>query len=94
MAIYLDEENNQTICECDICGVRDATTWANGVVCENWGTGHLWLDVSLTEQVQKPLCFCPSCSGLVMHPDSVMSLDFTIPETEPIPEPDPVPDPT
>ncbi|SEI10211.1 hypothetical protein [Paracoccus alkenifer] len=61
--IYLDNESHQTICACDRCGVTEATDRADGVAVAGWMTGHLWLDVSLSEQRQSPLCFCPDCSA-------------------------------
>lgn len=62
MAIYIDKENNQTICICDICGAASSTESPNGVVTEGWGTGQLWIDISLTEEKQVPLTFCPTCT--------------------------------
>lgn len=56
---------------CDICGYSTETARPDGVVPAGWMTGHLWLDISLSEQRQTPLCFCPTCapsivSGLVL----------------------------
>ncbi|SDL37413.1 hypothetical protein [Paracoccus chinensis] len=64
--IYLDKPGGQTICVCDRCGLTNATDTANGVVVEGWMTGQLWLDISLAEQRQTPLCFCPACAP-TMH---------------------------
>lgn len=61
MTIHLDTTNNQTLCRCDMCGLVHATDQANGVVPADWMTGHLWLDVSLSEQKQFPITFCPDC---------------------------------
>jgi len=60
--IYLDTASNQTICQCDRCNIVEATSIANGVVVEGWTTGQFWLDISLTEQKQIPLCFCTLCA--------------------------------
>ncbi|MDP0925720.1 hypothetical protein Q0601_00900 [Paracoccus onubensis] len=58
-----------TVCTCDCCGLVEATDEANGVAVEGWGSGHLWLDVSLAEQRQTPLCFCPACNpGILSAP--------------------------
>jgi len=34
-------------------------------VPEGWMTGQLWLDLSLAEQKQIPICFCSDCRDLV-----------------------------
>ena len=59
MGIKLTEHS--TIIGCDICGAQIETARADGVVPVEWGTGHLWIDVSLSEQLQRALCFCPTC---------------------------------
>lgn len=64
--IYLDQTSDQTICLCDRCGVTEATTRADGVVVDGWMTGHFFLDISLSEQRQKPLCFCPDCTPVML----------------------------
>lgn len=71
MTIHLDPENDQTLCKCDVCGLVEATGKANGVVPAGWGTGHLWLDVSLSEQRQTPLCFCAGCMPAVVGAASI-----------------------
>lgn len=60
--IYLDKDSGQTICACDRCGVNEATGRADGVAPANWMTGQLWLDISLSEQRQSPICFCADCA--------------------------------
>jgi hypothetical protein len=61
MPIQLDKTNNKTICTCDQCGIVVDTDAANGVVPEHWGTGQLWIDVSLSSIKQTAICFCPTC---------------------------------
>ena len=63
--IYIDKDSDQTVCVCDRCALTVATSRANGVVAEGWMTGNLWLDISLTEQRQTPLCFCPDCAPVI-----------------------------
>ncbi|MDO5621907.1 MAG: hypothetical protein Q4G24_10600 [Paracoccus sp. (in: a-proteobacteria)] len=63
--IYLDQDGNQTICECDRCGTVGATDRANGVIVDGWGSGQLWVDISLAEDRQMPLCFCPACAPVI-----------------------------
>lgn len=84
MTIHLDPENDQTLCKCDVCGLVDVTANANGVVPAGWGTGHLWLDVSLSEQRQTPLCFCASCWPGVMGAESIALVPVMM---EPQPDP-------
>jgi len=71
--ISLDKPNNMTVAVCDVCQIYVNTGRADGVIPEDWMTGHLWLDVSLTEQKQMAICFCPSCKPYV-----VTSLSFTL----------------
>lgn len=66
MAIYLDTGNDATICTCNACGEVVTTSKANGIVPEGWGTGHLWLDVSINQQRQVPMAWCPACAAAVM----------------------------
>lgn len=51
---------------CNTCAVVITTDKPNGVVPNDWMTGHLWLDISLSEQKQVPLCFCPECKPRVL----------------------------
>jgi len=67
--IAIDNENRRTVCECDRCGAQAATERADGVIPDGWMTGHLWLDISLGEQRQHPLCFCPDCRAVLAEPD-------------------------
>lgn len=64
--IYLDEPNEQTICACDRCGLTEATSKADGKAPADWMTGQLWLDVSLSQQRQTPICFCPDCAEVIV----------------------------
>lgn len=86
--IYLDKDSDQTICVCDRCGETQATPKANGVVLEGWLTGHLWIDLSLAEQRQTPLCFCTDCRDIMLQAETIqISASSRI---TPIPaEPDP-----
>ena len=59
MGITLEE--NGTRVSCDICRFEEVTSFPNGVVPATWATGQLWIDISLSEQRQYPLCFCPEC---------------------------------
>ena len=61
MPIFLDHQTDETICRCDTCGIEARTARANGVSAPGWGTGQLWIDISLSSQVQRPLCFCETC---------------------------------
>lgn len=64
MGIELLEHS--TMVTCDTCGAVIETARADGVVPSDWTTGHLWVDISLTEQRQVPLCFCPTCAPVVI----------------------------
>lgn len=55
-----------TLVTCDICASSVTTSKPNGVVPDDWMTGHLWIDISLSEQRQIPLCFCPDCKPRVL----------------------------
>lgn len=69
--IYLDQDADQTICACDRCGVTEATGRADGVAPADWMTGQLWLDISLSEQRQSPICFCPGCAGRMRNATTI-----------------------
>lgn len=69
--IYLDKDSDQTICVCDRCGETQATPKANGVVLEGWLTGHLWIDLSLSEQRQTPICFCTDCRDVMIQAETI-----------------------
>lgn len=69
--IYLDIPNAQTLCLCDRCGVVADTMKADGVVPPDWLTGHFFLDISLSEQRQKPLCFCPECAPAILGAETI-----------------------
>lgn len=69
MSIFTDFDNNRTICECDHCHAQAVTTRADGVVAENWRTGQFLLDVSMTEILNIPLCFCPACQPTIQSID-------------------------
>lgn len=61
MTITIDSEAPATRLRCDCCKTAAATDRADGRVPPDWGTGQLWLDISLSEQRQVALCFCPDC---------------------------------
>lgn len=71
MPIILDTQNDRTIIRCESCDLSAATEKANGIVPSDWMTGHLWLDMSLSEQRQTPLCFCPDCAASIRGSASV-----------------------
>lgn len=71
MAIYIDEPNFQTIVQCDHCDVTAATDRPDGVVPVDWATGQLWIDLSVSEQRQTPICFCPDCSPAILSSTSL-----------------------
>lgn len=89
MTIHIDEEANQTLCRCDHCGATESTNRGNGVAVAGWMTGHLWLDISLSEQKQIPICFCPACSEAMKIPGSLYTIDAIPPEGYEPPEPTP-----
>ena len=91
MAIFIDKPGNRTVCICDFCGAGAETDIANGVVVEDWMTGHLWLDLSMSEQRHDALAFCPSCAAGVRGGGAI---SFSLAEVEPEPEPTEVSDPT
>lgn len=64
MPIAIEEETTRVTC--DVCGFEEVTNKPNGVVPSNWGTGQIWLDVSLSEQKQYPICFCEVCKPSVL----------------------------
>ena len=64
MGIKVTDEDTELTC--DTCAVVMTTGKPNGVVPDGWMTGHLWLDISLSEQRQFPLCFCPECGPRVL----------------------------
>ena len=71
MTIHIDEPNFKTVVLCDVCGATAETTRPDGVVPPDWATGHLWLDISLTEQRQTPICFCPECGPGILSATTV-----------------------
>lgn len=64
--ITTDRENNVTLVRCENCGSEVVTDKADGVIPSEWMTGQLWLDVSMGEQKQWPICFCPTCKPHVI----------------------------
>lgn len=66
MAIKTDTENAQTLCTCDRCGTLSVTASADGRAPEGWGTGQLWIDVTLSRQTHVALCFCEDCFAAVL----------------------------
>ena len=78
MSIYLDTANQQTVVVCDKCKAREVTTVMDGVVPHGWLTGQLWLDISLSQIKQIPLCFCQSCRDrmLEVEPQTVTVSDL------------------
>jgi hypothetical protein len=70
MSIYLDNEQNRTICICNSCGTTAETETANGVVQAGWGTGQLWIDLSLSNIRQAAICFCPECWSSIIEATS------------------------
>lgn len=93
MAIFIDKPGNRTVCICDFCGAGGETDIANGVVVEDWMTGHLWLDLSMSEQRHDALAFCPSCAAGVRGGGAI-SFSLAEVEPEPLPEPTEGSDPT
>jgi len=87
--IYLDKDSDQTICACDRCGVTEATDRADGVAVAGWMTGQLWLDISLSDQRQIPLCFCADC---VPQITSASTIQVSAAPWGPVVEPPPPPD--
>jgi|GEM_PF-4363802 len=75
MTLTIDSVAPATRLQCDCCKVTAATDRADGRVPPDWGTGQLWVDISLSEQRQVALCFCPDCwptvlsGSLTLHPD-------------------------
>lgn len=65
MGILLDFENGVTSCTCDRCKSGFVVDNLSGRVPDGWGTGQLWLDVSLSEIRQVPLCFCADCFAII-----------------------------
>lgn len=61
MPIYSDVDTDSTVCICDCCSAEQRTAKANGVVPADWGTGQLWIDISLSDIKNMPLCFCATC---------------------------------
>lgn len=59
--IHVDKAENKTVASCDVCGAQEVSDVANGVIPLDWMTGQLWLDLSLAEQKQTAICFCPEC---------------------------------
>lgn len=59
MSITIEEQGTKF--SCDICKFEETTSIPNGVVPSTWATGQLWIDISLSEQRQYPLCFCSTC---------------------------------
>jgi len=94
MSISLTED--ATIAVCEVCGTTESTTKPDGVVPANWMTGQLWIDASLAEQFQRPLCFCPTCKGGV--PDrlafSVLPAPEVIHDPAPVEPTEPAPEQT
>lgn len=86
MSIYLNEPDDTTVSVCDICEAQEITQRASGVAPAEWMTGQLWLDISLSEQKQQVLCFCPECKPRVLDD---LRLFLKDPEVEvPAEEPD------
>nr|WP_319250511.1 hypothetical protein [uncultured Celeribacter sp.] len=69
--IYRNEKLGNTAFTCDMCGVISTEDGLSGVIPSGWMSGHLWLDVSLSEQRQIPLCFCPNCMGAMSEAATV-----------------------
>lgn len=65
--------DNKTVVQCDVCGIQEETAVPNGVAPASWMTGQLWLDMSLTEQKQRAICFCVSC-----RTPAIEQVQFTI----------------
>lgn len=82
MTIYNDTENDKTIFTCDSCGSVGQNDRANGVIDDDWMTGQLWIDESLSKQTQIPLCFCPDCSRLMLSRTGVTLTFSQAEETE------------
>jgi hypothetical protein len=59
----------KAIATCDACGISVQINPATGIVPAEWMTGQLWLDLSLSQQMQRPLCFCQNCKPGI--PDSL-----------------------
>lgn len=66
MAIKTDFTEGKTLCTCDRCGALDVSSSADGRAPDGWGTGQLWIDVSLSEQAHVSLCFCEECFPAVV----------------------------
>lgn len=82
MPILLDHQGDETICRCDTCGIEARTARANGVCAPGWGTGQLWIDISLAAQVQRPLCFCPTCWAAIAPEPARLALSLAPTDAE------------
>lgn len=78
--IYLDSGHNRTISICEICGLEDSIAGASGSTPPEWGSGQLWLDISLSDQKSFPICFCPACK---IDAFTATAFKFEISQTEP-----------
>jgi len=91
MAIHVYTAENSTVVHCDKCGAAEATNMGNGLAPLDWVTGQLWIDVSIQQQKQTPICFCPTCGPLIISADKLQILNVwvasdvkTDPETNPV----------
>lgn len=91
MPISLTED--ATIAVCEVCGTTESTTKPNGVVPANWMTGQVWVDASLSEQFQRPLCFCSICKAGVPErlAFSLLPAPEVVPDLAPVQPPEPAP---
>ena len=67
MSIHRD--GSVLLAQCDTCGVIEEVKDDRGRLPPAWATGQLWIDLSMSEQRQIPLCFCPACAPSVTSPD-------------------------
>lgn len=51
---------------CDNCQAGAPVNQMTGALPNTWLTGQLWVDVSLSQQRQFPLCWCPDCKGSIL----------------------------
>lgn len=72
--IYVNKDAGETVSKCDVCGEVSVSSTPNGVAPEGWMTGQLWLDVSLTQQRQTPICFCTTCAPRIAISEDIRFL--------------------
>lgn len=54
-------EDGQIVANCDNCQAEASVNQMTGALPTTWLSGQLWIDVSLSQQRQFPLCWCPDC---------------------------------